>query len=47
MDQICPNLPKNRIFLSFLKFTTLDFADFELSSIVFDCWLNKKAWKKS
>ena len=32
MDQIGPNWPKNRIFLSFLKFTTLDFADFAYSS---------------
>ena len=34
MDQIGPNWPKNRIFLSFLKFTTLDFADFAYSSSV-------------
>ena len=32
MDQIGSNWPKNRIFLSFLKFTTLDFADFAYSS---------------
>ena len=32
--QIGPNWPKNRIFLSFLKFTTLDFAYFAYSSSV-------------
>ena len=31
--QIGPNWPKNWIFLSFLKFTTLDFADFAYSSL--------------
>ena len=37
MDQIGPNWPKlaqNRIFLSFLKITTFDFADFAYSSSV-------------
>ena len=32
LAQIGPNWPKNWIFLSFLKFTTLDFADFAYSS---------------
>ena len=32
MDQIDPNLPKMFFFINFLKFITLDFADFTYSS---------------
>ena len=32
MDQICPNWPKNEVFVSFLKFKPSDSADFAYSS---------------
>ena len=28
MDQMCPNWPKNEVFVSFLKFKPSDLADF-------------------
>ena len=32
MDQMCPNWPKNEVFVSFLKFKPSDSADFAYSS---------------
>ena len=49
MDQMCPNWPKNEVFVSFLKFKPSDSADFAYSSSflsVLNYYCNKIGWKK-
>ena len=38
MDQMCPNWPKNEVFVSFLKFKPSDSADFAYSSSFLLSW---------
>ena len=38
MDQMCPNWPKNEVFVSFLKFKPSDSADFAYSSSFLVSW---------